>query len=133
MKTIEEKDAMLDSYIQFLRKRITDLRLEKGVSEHAMSLALGRNGSYIRQITKSDGAVPSVESLIEICDYFEISLSEFFDTENQAPTEINAISKELSKYSSESLKGLLKIVQHTDQAALDALLDIVYRVNADQK
>lgn len=133
MKTIEEKTVMLDSYIQFLRKRITDLRIEKGVSEHAMSLALGRNGSYIRQITKSNGAVPSLESLIEICEYFKISLSEFFDTENQTPTEINAILKELSKYSSESLKGLLKIVQNTDQNALDTLLDIVYKVNADKK
>ena len=39
-------------YEKYLRERITELRLQKNVSEHRMSLDLGRSGSYIRGITK---------------------------------------------------------------------------------
>lgn len=35
-------------YEAFVRDRITELREQKGVSEHRMSLELGKSGSYIR-------------------------------------------------------------------------------------
>lgn len=35
-------------YIQFLRDRITQLRLQKGVSEYQMSLDLGHSRGYIQ-------------------------------------------------------------------------------------
>ena len=38
-------------YEAFVRNRITELREQKGVSEHRMSLELGKSGSYIRSIT----------------------------------------------------------------------------------
>ena len=38
-------------YITYVRGRITDLRTQKDVSEHRMSLELGKSGSYIRGIT----------------------------------------------------------------------------------
>ena len=38
-------------YEAFVRDRITELREQKGVSEHRMSLELGKSGSYIRSIT----------------------------------------------------------------------------------
>lgn len=38
-------------YETFLRSRITELRVRKDVSEHRMSLDLGKSGSYIRSIT----------------------------------------------------------------------------------
>ncbi len=61
----------------FIRARITDLRLQKGVSEHKMSLELGKSGSYIRGIT-SGAALPSVRELSKIIVYFNMSPSEFF-------------------------------------------------------
>lgn len=33
---------------EFIRNRITELRLKKGASEYQMSLALGQNRSYIQ-------------------------------------------------------------------------------------
>ena len=44
-------------YITYVRERITDLRTQKDVSEHRMSLELGKSGSYIRGITS--GAPPN--------------------------------------------------------------------------
>ena len=35
-------------YDEFIRSRITELRIEKDVSEHKMSLDLDKSGSYIR-------------------------------------------------------------------------------------
>ena len=64
-------------YEDFLRSRITELRLQKNVSEHKMSLDLDKSGSYIRGIT-SGIALPSVRELFNIIDYFEITPAEFF-------------------------------------------------------
>lgn len=64
-------------YEAFLRGRITELREKKGVSEHRMSLDLGRSGSYIRSIS-SGASMPSVRELFNILLYFEVSPSEFF-------------------------------------------------------
>ena len=64
-------------YEDFLRSRITELRMQKNVSEHKMSLDLDKSGSYIRGIT-SGIALPSVRELFNIIDYFEITPAEFF-------------------------------------------------------
>lgn len=64
-------------YEEFLRKRITELRLHKNVSEHRMSLELGKSGSYIRGIT-SGAALPSIRELFNIIAYFDLTPSEFF-------------------------------------------------------
>jgi len=64
-------------YVDFIRSRITELRLKKDVSEHKMSLDLGKSGSYIRGIT-SNGSMPSVRELFNIIDYFGMNPVEFF-------------------------------------------------------
>ena len=64
-------------YITYVRERITDLRTQKDVSEHRMSLELGKSGSYIRGIT-SGAALPSLRELFNIMAYLEVSPSEFF-------------------------------------------------------
>ena len=48
---------MKADYEKLLRDRITQLRVKKNVSEHRMSLDLGKSGSYIRGIT-SGTALP---------------------------------------------------------------------------
>ena len=42
-------------YEEFIRSRITELRLNRNLSEHRMSLDLDKSGSYIRGITVSAG------------------------------------------------------------------------------
>ncbi len=67
----------ISHYEAYLRERITELRSRKGISEHRMSLELGKSGSYIRSIT-SGATMPSMKELFNIMAYFEISPSEFF-------------------------------------------------------
>ena len=64
-------------YIEFVRTRITELRLKKDVSEHKMSLDLDKSGSYIRGIT-SGAAMPSVKELFNIIVYFDMTPVDFF-------------------------------------------------------
>lgn len=67
-----------ERYEVFLRNRITELITERGISEHRLSLDLGRSGSYIRAITNGL-ALPSIKELFNIMVYFEVSPAEFFE------------------------------------------------------
>lgn len=69
--------ADISTYTEFIRKRITELRLAKGVAEHKMSLELGRSGSYIRGITNG-ASLPSLKELFSIMEYFDMGPVEFF-------------------------------------------------------
>ena len=76
----------------YIKQRITDLRIEKGVSEYQMSLDLGHSRSYMQNIS-SGRSKPSIEEFLYICDYFGITPSDFFDEKNQEPILIqNALS-----------------------------------------
>lgn len=62
----------------FIRNRITELRLKKGVSEYKMSTDMGHSKSYIQGIT-SGRAMPSLSELLYMCEYFGVTPVEFFD------------------------------------------------------
>ena len=66
-----------ESYEHFIRDRITELRQKKNISEHKMSLDLGKGGSYIRGIT-SGKAMLSMREFCRICEYLDVSPEEFF-------------------------------------------------------
>lgn len=82
--------------LDFIRNRITELRLPKQISEYQLSLDLGQCKSYIQGIT-SGKALPSVKQLYNICDYFNISLSQFFDDDKPSSllfcTTVNALKE----------------------------------------
>lgn len=69
--------ADTQQYDEFIRSRITELRMSKAVSEHRMSLDLGKSGSYIRGIT-SGAALPSLRELFNIIAYFDMTPADFF-------------------------------------------------------
>ena len=68
----------------FVRERITQLRLQKDVSEYKMSYDLGHSRGYINNIS-SGKTLPSMTEFFAICDYFGISPVEFFDTKTANP------------------------------------------------
>ena len=63
---------------KFVADRITQLRMEKGISEQKMSYELGRSKTYIWNLG-SLKSHPSISSLLEICEYFEITPAQFFE------------------------------------------------------
>lgn len=90
-------------YEDFVRARITQLRMEKGVSEHRMSLDLDKSGSYVRAIT-SGRALPSLRELFRFCDYFEITPAEFFEPLKQICGLYGKICVRLQSWTEEDLK-----------------------------
>ena len=65
---------------RYVADRITELRIKKNVSEYQMSLDLGKNKSYIQNIS-SGRSLPSMSQFYEICQYFDITPHQFFDEE----------------------------------------------------
>ena len=87
----------------FVRTRITELRIGKNVSEHRMSLDLDKSGSYIRNIT-SGVALPSMKELFRIIDYFGLTPAEFFAPLNNDDTVYGATCRRLLGLSESELK-----------------------------
>ena len=65
------------NYEEMLRNRITNLRMEKNISEYQLSLELGKCKTYIQAIT-SGKSLPSFDAFFDLCDYFELTPEEFF-------------------------------------------------------
>ena len=81
-------------YTDFVRTRITELRMKQNVSEHKMSLDLDKSGSYIRSIT-SGMAMPSVKELFNIITYFGMTPADFFAPLSTEDTPYSAICERL--------------------------------------
>lgn len=70
--------------------RLAQLRIQKCASARDMSLSIGQNPGYINNI-ESGKSMPSLTGFFYICDYLEVSPSEFFDIENKYPAKMNQI------------------------------------------
>ena len=62
---------------KFIVDRITQLRVERNVSEYELSYALGFSKSYVNMISREKN-LPSMNAFLAICDYFEITPAQFF-------------------------------------------------------
>jgi len=93
---------------KFVRERITQLRMIKGVSEYKMSYDLGHSRGYINNIT-SGKTLPSLTEFFAICDYFDISPVEFFG-EAENPKLLRTITSDIEKLSEKDLQLVQTIV-----------------------
>ena len=99
-------------YEEFTQNRITQLRMQKGVSARDMSLSLGQNKGYINQI-ENRKALPSLQGLFYICEYFHITPQEFFDERNSYPDQLSGLIEDLKGLDETSLThiaGLVKVI-----------------------
>ena len=71
-------------------RRLTQLRMNKGVSARDMSLSIGQSPNYIRGIEAGEN-YPSMATFFYICDYLEITPGEFFDTASTNPTKASKL------------------------------------------
>lgn len=93
----------------FIRERITELRIKRGLSEYKMSYELGQNKSYIQSIS-SGRALPSMSQFIKICDYFDMTPLEFFDIDNKNPSLVRSIMNKIKLFSDEDLMLIYSLV-----------------------
>ena len=88
--------------VEFVRERITQLRLQKGVSEYKMSYDLGHSRGYINNIS-SGKTLPSMTEFFAICDYFGISPIEFFNVRSANPRLSQNVLSALEQLDEEDL------------------------------
>lgn len=100
----------MEMYEEYTQNRIAQLRIEKNVSARDMSLSLGQNNSYINQI-ENRKALPSLQGLFYICEYFGITPEDFFDRENRYPSELTELIADLKKLDSDSLRHISWLVK----------------------
>ena len=96
--------------IEFVRERITQLRLQKGVSEYKMSYDLGHSRGYINNIS-SGKTLPSMAEFFAICDYFGITPGEFFNENISHPTLCQSVLSGLDQLDEEDLRLTLAIIK----------------------
>lgn len=90
------------------RKRLSDLRTQKGVSARDMSLSIGQNPNYINFI-ESGRSMPSMSAFFFICDFLKITPAEFFETKAQRPERIRAVIKDLEQLSQKHFDNIAEI------------------------
>ena len=93
----------------FVRERITQLRLKKGVSEYQMSYDLGHSRGYVYNIS-SGKALPPLKEFFAICDYFEITPQQFFDQGAQNPELIQKAISGMQQLDENDMLMLLGII-----------------------
>lgn len=97
-------------YLDYFSKRLTSLRMAKGVSARDMSLSLGQSESYINKI-ENKRALPSMTGFFYICEYLEIEPSAFFDTEMKSPKKTQELLNAIIKLTPEQMEHILQIIQ----------------------
>ena len=90
-------------YDNFVRERITQLRIQKGISEYKMSYDLGHSRGYINNIS-SGKALPSMAEFFAICEYFDITPIEFFNQDAVNPTLMRKAVEDMEALNEDDLK-----------------------------
>ena len=101
-------------YEDFVRERITQLRLKKGVSEYQMSYDLGHSRGYVYNIS-SGKALPPMKEFFAICEYFDITPEQFFDEGNQYPDLIRRAVDGMSKLDEKTQCAIVHLIEQMDK------------------
>ncbi|MCC8160792.1 MAG: helix-turn-helix transcriptional regulator [Oscillospiraceae bacterium] len=116
--SFDEIEKKIQDGKDFIRNRITELRLKANVSEYQMSFELGQSKSYVQSIS-SGKAMPSMAGFLNICDYFGITPLEFFDTTIEEPNLLNDVINSIKTLSESDLELILEIAQRLKSGSDD--------------
>lgn len=76
-----KKGVFIVSIYSYTVNRIYQLCKEKGITPNALSYRAGISQSTVKSILNGESKNPGIVTLKLICDGLDISLIEFFDTE----------------------------------------------------
>ena len=100
----------------FIKERYAAIRLAHNISGRRLSLELGQSTEYINQIENGRN-LPSIEGLLNFCEYFHITVGEFFEDKFAYPVQYDKIIKELNKM---------------DELGLDTVYDLLRLINSNK-
>lgn len=96
-------------YEKSFSERLSQLRLQKGVSARDMSLSIGQNPGYINNI-ETGKALPSMSNFFYICHYLDITPMDFFDYNVARPRDMDQICDRLNKLTDSQFSSIKEIV-----------------------
>lgn len=102
--------------MEFIRQRITEIRLKRGISEYQLSYDLGHSKNYIQNIV-SGHSQPSLKELLYLIDVLGITPRDFFDEEQEYknPLLANEIMQGLKNMDDEDLEAVLLMVKRLNE------------------
>ena len=95
---------------RYVVDQITELRMKACISEYQLSLDLGKSKSYIQNITSAK-ALPSLKGLMDICEYFDITLAEFFDPEIHMIVSIEKVINAIENIDMNNLEKAFQLIE----------------------
>jgi transcriptional regulator with XRE-family HTH domain len=96
-------------YDEFVRERITQLRLKKKMSEYQLSYDLGHSRGYIYNIS-SGKSLPPLHEFFLICEYFGVTPASFFDSSQENPILIQKAIEGLKELDDTDILLVLNII-----------------------
>lgn len=96
-------------YEKLFVNRLTQLRIQKGVSARDMSLSIGQSETYINKI-ENGAALPSMSAFFYICEYFGLTPAEFFDDGVEHPESLQRVIEGLKGLNGEQLSHIHSII-----------------------
>jgi DNA-binding XRE family transcriptional regulator len=97
-------------YDDFVREKITQLRLQKQVSEYQMSYDLGHSRGYIYNIS-SGKCLPPMREFFSICDYFHITPSDFFNEQRTYPELVENAAERMKELDDTDILLILNFIE----------------------
>lgn len=131
--TIIEKNAKEDfkEDFSFLANKLSQLLIEKKMSERKLSIDLGHSTSYINGIT-SGKTRPSLNELLYICRYFNISPKDFFDDDKRIGTkqiELIELTQDIQPDKLDELIDVFSQLRHLKSDDLSYIQTLTNRLN----
>ena len=91
-------------------RRLSDLRLQRGVSARDMSISIGQSESYINKLENNE-SLPSMKVFFSICKYLKLTPAQFFDDSLENPEIINKIINNLKRLDRKQLENINSIIE----------------------
>lgn len=98
----------------YIKDRYAKIRLAHDISARKLSMELGQSTEYINQI-ENGRCLPSVEGLLNFCDYFQISVGEFFEERFQYPVQYSKIIEELNQMDEQTVGKIYELLKLINQ------------------
>lgn len=102
---------------QFIRDRITQLRINKNVSEYKMSYDLGHSKGYIQSIS-SGRAMPSMSEFLYICEYLGVTPQQFFSEDISNPIQLQTAIDLITRLNDKDLQYIITLAERLNNAWL---------------
>lgn len=115
--------------IEYVKQRITALRMKLRISERQLSGMLGKSPNYIGAVLdqKNPDGGPSVKMFFKICALLRVSPYEFFDEMNPYPIQTHAVIEQLFRLTErkeERMDQLVALLERMDSAWFSEMLNL---------